>query len=122
MVAPESYTLFQRECIPILKSSSLKKAIALDRGVAPMGQWINFCVSFYKYVVLTGQNHFCRCLLITTRKNVPRVGIVVNSAKPPVNDPCPTRDSIFVEKKTNTNLSSRRDDTFFMAIEIFRKD
>ncbi len=46
-------------------------------------------------------------------QKVPCVGIVVNSAKPPVNEPCPARDSIFVEKKTNTNLSSRRDETLF---------
>src|SRR5260221_261247 len=55
-------------------------------------------------------------------QKVPRVGIVVNGAKPPVNDPCPARDSIFVEKKTNTNIPPPTEYTLFTAIEIFRKE
>src|SRR5260221_7675656 len=90
------------------KEKLLKKGDCIGSRCCPYGAMDQFLCLFLQICCPYRTKSFLLMSANYNSQNVPRVGIVVNNAKPSVNEPCPARDSIFVAKKTNTKLSSVR--------------
>src|SRR5260221_5622821 len=95
------------------KEKLLEKGDCPESRCCPYGAMNQFLCLFLQICCPYRTKSFLQMSANYNSQKVPCVGIVVNSAKPPVNEPCPARDSIFVEKQPKTNLSSRRDETLF---------